>query len=577
MIDLQLSTITPLDLTTHIGNRGFVVIVGSGISGWEPSTLPTGQDFTAGVKDALFSTPGHPSISSNDIMFLKDHLDNIPFEMILERCPDQGRIGQLLSSLYSGHSVNEIHQALGDLARSGKIHSIITTNYDLGLDVVLSGGPLPTVVSQSDAPPPGDRVYFKIHGCVNSPGTMIYSLSQESELPLWKKNVLSSVLSGRPLLLIGYSGLDFEICPELKRCSPSKILWNFFSNADKERSPGLKHVQQLRTPQHALIGDMRKLFSLLGVPVSPTYASGGVHNIGDELRSLFSSDALLLWRARVLTSIGHARLALDANKPLLLRSSTDPDIVAEYAQALFQNGQYRASADQYFWAANNASDYNTKLLRKLDACDALRCFGGFREARMVLKSVYSEARKISSTSQKVLVRAILKDLLLIGNHWLRRKKLLKGWGCHALKVRAKKLIEEGAPLSLSAGLWLDFQQFQFWAERFNFPTGTLSARGGFEPLPTIDGYKHLGYYIPHLMQMYDSLFDKSKFVSKGEVEKGYDSAAQMGCHPLAWKLCRGAIYRFNNTSRWKIRHKLHFSACQYKASQKIAYRLAWPI
>src|SRR5207244_716893 len=74
---------------------------------------------------------------------------------------------------------------------------------------------------------------FKIHGCVEhdqhrKPGedrTMIYTLGREGELPPWKRRILYRLVAGRRLLVCGYSGRDFEICPELARLN-ADIVWN---------------------------------------------------------------------------------------------------------------------------------------------------------------------------------------------------------------------------------------------------------------------------------------------------------------------------------------------------------------
>ena len=95
MVNIDLTSLTAAELDSYIGAGEIVVIAGSGISGWEPTNLPTGQDFSSGVRDALFLTPGHPVIAHNDITFLEDHLKNVPFEMIMERCPNQITIGKL--------------------------------------------------------------------------------------------------------------------------------------------------------------------------------------------------------------------------------------------------------------------------------------------------------------------------------------------------------------------------------------------------------------------------------------------------------------------------------------------------
>ena len=578
MISHKLDSLAPADLAPYFSGRAPVVIAGSGISAWEPTILPTGQDFAAGVRDALFSTPGHLPIAPADMSLLQRFFEDLPFEMIMERCPDQAVIRQLLSQLYSRDEVNDIHQALGDLARAGRIHSIITTNYDMGLDRSLSGSSLHKVVNQSDVPSTGARVYFKIHGSADEPGTMVFSLRQESELPTWKRALLSDTLWDRPLLLIGCSGLDFEVCPELPRCKPTAILWNFYSESGRDRSPGLKHVRRLRVPMVILLGDMCKLFSLFGVPVSPRRATGAVHSVVNELRDRFENETLLIWRIRVLSTIGYARLALESMQSLAPQFSTDPFVVLEYAQALFHNGQYKLSADEFLRAMNVSTDNRFRLLRQLDACDALRCFGDFRRAWETVRGVISALNRLPSMEEDIWVRAILKEVLLTLNQFQRRKKLFFSIGCRRLRDLARNLIQDGAPRALQAGLWMEFQQLRLLADRFSLPSGTLTVKGGYEPLPTKDGYKHLGYYIPLLTHLHDSLADRSKSVNEYEVEYGFNNASKMGCHPVAWKLARAAMKRLpEEISKWRTRYRRHFRACQYTGSQRFVYSFAWPI
>jgi len=575
-ITINLDSLTSHDLSCYFAGSPPVVIIGSGISAFEPTRLPTGQDFSAGVRDALFETPGHPPITVTDRRLLDKLLSDVPFEMIMERCPDQSAILKFISELYSVDDSNEIHNAIGELVRNGAIYSVITTNYDMGLDRALTGTSLVRVVSESDVPSCGSRLYFKIHGSADVPSTMVFSLTHESEMPSWKRSLLAKAIAGRPLLLIGYSGLDFEVCPELTRCMPTAILWNFFSESSLNRSPGFKHIERLVPPKIALIGDMRELFNLLGMSVNPCPARSGIHKIGNELRSRFGTELLLLWRVGVLSSIGHARLALESIEPFSPYSSMDSIILLEHAQALFHNGQYKSSANQWFHSARLSYDEHFRLHRELDACDALRCYGDFRNAWATVQNVIFKLS--TSLYDDVAVRAILKEMLLTWNQFQIRKKLLLGLGCEKLRNRARGLIEQGAPEALRVGLWLDFQQFKLWAERFEFPDGTLSKHGGYEPLPTREGYRHLGYFIPILMDLYDRASDVRKTISKAEIEEGFEAAQDMGCHPVAWKLSRCALRRFPaEASYWHYRYRTHFKSCQYSWKLRLAYKMAWPL
>jgi len=193
MITVYLNNLTQSELQRIFGETKPAIIVGAGISSWEPTTLPTGQEFSKGIREALFMTPGHPNISHDDWDFLEELLDNVPFEMIMERCPTQHTIGNLLAQLYSTDEANPVHNALCQLINQQTIHSIITTNYDMALDSALAGGLLHKIIYHHDVPITNNIPnYFKIHGSAHDINTMIYTLTHESEMPKWKRSVMKN-------------------------------------------------------------------------------------------------------------------------------------------------------------------------------------------------------------------------------------------------------------------------------------------------------------------------------------------------------------------------------------------------
>jgi len=320
---------------------------------------------------------------------------------------------------------------------------------------------------------------------------------------------------------------------------------------------------------------MCKLLALLGTPVNATRVTGS-YNIANILRNTFNKDTLLLWRVRLLNSIGHARLALHSINPLLSLPS-DENVVTEYAQALFHKGNYKLSASEFLHASHISSDFRSKLLRKLDASDALRCFGHITQAKILIKQVLSKTNSSSSNYPDIMTRAILKEMLLINNQNKVFQKFFCGIGTRSLEKKIKSLVQKGAPLALRNGLWLEFQQFKLWADRLNMPLGTLSSQGGYEPLPTRDGYQHLGYYIPLLMELYDRANNSTSTITEKEITEGFSSSEKLGCHPPAWKIARTAMRLFpNQHPMWRKRYKEHFSVCQYSLIQKVGYKLKWP-
>lgn len=136
---IELHALTPHDLLHLFGGLRPTLLLGSGISRWEPSRLPTGQEFTRGVLDAVFDPDlGAPISDREDREFLDLLLDAIPFEMLLERCPDYANISNVIASVYAAATPNPVHRAIAAMADAGGLHSIVTTNYDLGLDLALT-------------------------------------------------------------------------------------------------------------------------------------------------------------------------------------------------------------------------------------------------------------------------------------------------------------------------------------------------------------------------------------------------------------------------------------------------------
>lgn len=214
-----------------------LILVGSAISAWEPTRLPVGEDFTKGMFNLLF--PSH-FLGNNDRNMVKelseslyDLLVKVPFEHLLERCPNHKKLTPIIKRCFAIDRFNHIHEAIAEALIDEKFQGIITTNYDLCLDKLLANNPIiPRVVEKNDFQSVNvktQRVYFKIHGSADDKEgeTLVWALSHESYLPDWKRKLLSAMIAGRSLLIIGYSGRDFEICPEILKMHAKNIFWNW--------------------------------------------------------------------------------------------------------------------------------------------------------------------------------------------------------------------------------------------------------------------------------------------------------------------------------------------------------------
>jgi len=300
-----------------------VIITGSAISGWEPTCLPVGMDFTKSMFNLLF-----PSDFLGNDLHLIEHLDilwrNVPFELLLERCPNHQRLIPIIKRSFQIDKFNPIHEAIAEAFIRGKLRGVITTNYDLCLDKLLTNvKDIAKVVTEDDyksVDVTTKRIYFKIHGSTDDKKgeTLVWALSHENYLPDWKRELLLDMIKGKSLLIIGYSGLDFEICPEILKLPVKNIFWNILK--EKNMSPNARRFLK-EIPGYFLVGDMKILLSLLVChPVNATWGNFSA-DLLDSIKKEFTEYEIGIWGASLLNSMGCASIALKASKRMLARGS----------------------------------------------------------------------------------------------------------------------------------------------------------------------------------------------------------------------------------------------------------------
>ena len=243
------------------------MFVGSAVSAFQPSELPTGESLTSTVAKVL----SDPLDSRAQI---KAWISSAAFEHIMDGCPNGKVLGENLLQLFSINKPNPLHDVIAELIADEVIEHIVTTNYDTNLETACGVKCLPTnkpqlIVTKSEAENIKFPVatIFKIHGSVDhdrtlaadQDRTMVYTLRREGELPPWKRGILHRLVGGRRLLICGYSGRDFEICPELPRLN-AQIVWNIRKREDL--TPNARRVITA-TDGIVLVGDLRKVLAEL--------------------------------------------------------------------------------------------------------------------------------------------------------------------------------------------------------------------------------------------------------------------------------------------------------------------------
>lgn len=319
--------------------------------------MPSGQDFTKAMFSVIFGDFLTPSAAERALLervFGKEwsaHFSGMPFEHLMECCPSEAKANALVNRLYDSRRPNALHRALARGLKEGKIHSVITTNYDCCLDEALAAErfPFAKAVTPEQAlaacGAAGPR-YFKIHGSVEGglETSPTFTLRHEGLLHPHKRALLAELAEGRPLVMLGYSGLDFELCPEIERLRLAGLVWNNL----RDYYPSVSAERLIRVKNGTLLyGDMRDLLGRwLGLADRPEMASPKEADVRTAARELFDDGELAMWRVRVLNSLGLASFTLEA-LGAADESRARVFFNVERGRAEFHSGRYKRSRRRF--------------------------------------------------------------------------------------------------------------------------------------------------------------------------------------------------------------------------------------
>jgi len=559
---------------------GATLFVGSGISLDSPTLLPSGENVTRYLAELL--TEQFELTSRKEKTEVINAIIGTPFEYVWDQSPQNKQLEFVFINEYKNRQPNNIHYAIRDLVINGTIKHVITTNYDTCLDQVFQNIDfIKEVATENDSRniESNQGIYFKIHGSAKSglESTIVYRLSHEGILPSWKQKVLRRCLSNANLIVVGYSGLDFEICPEIKLAKPSQVIWNSFYNPKKYtetlKSNALR-VLNSSDKNIVLWGDMKKLFSLLsGKKLPEVSRNKTIPNW--RLDTLLSKTEIQLWACSVISPPGYGLQAQKlANKILSSIDETSPYWVTGIyllGDAQFHQGKYVQSANNCSKAAQIYKQ-NKNLTGYIDAVsrqsDALRCAGNFWDALLVITEARAtlSAIKLSKEDKRKFVGSLdLKELLVYRDFyeitkWLNNYKLAKSYQTYARRLisRITKAVEK-------EGQWHIFQQTKMWANRLEVDFNEIY-KGTMQPLDDWFGFRHLGAIIPEMMATRDALWrgTTGRGTTINEVKKLVRRAKQIGCNPEIWKLSlifNEKIAELNNKE--SLEWKKAFDECEY--------------
>jgi hypothetical protein len=496
-------------LIRSLEGTGCTALLGSRISSWKPSGLPAGEDVTGSLARLL----SRPLVNARTIEAL---IGRTAFEHAMQACPEDAKdtLADNLVRLYGQTVPNPVHQAVAALIEIGVVRHVVTTNYDDGIEQACAqhGGSRTSAVQVVVYPGSTvdlDRpVIFKIHGCAVGDSrrlagverSAVFCLAQEGLLRGWKRDLLASLLADTSLFVCGYSGLDFEICPEIHALGTQieRVVWNSFKDPralGTALTPNARRVLS-HTRGVALVGDMRKILSELVRPGLAGLASATgspPRDVTGDLVDGLSEWHLNAWRLSLFSSIGCATEGVRLAQEMTLDAGPDPRRrwtgLHGMGQALFHQGSYECSAGWYLRAAKVARDNGLEaeeFRAEMDAAEAERAGG--RWIRAWRRRERAKAFHPGPTHFGVYLRRAL----------LAKRPYKMARSLHLvpkqLRTSLETMLRAAAKGAVESGAWLDYQQCISIAEELGLDRDLVFA-GLARPLESQAGYRHLGYFV----------------------------------------------------------------------------------
>jgi hypothetical protein len=549
-------------------SAGVVYLVGSYVSVFPPTNLPAGWDITQALWQRI--------LRKSDLAFLgrnrddpKDRGDlvDIPFEAVMHCYPNRTAIRPIIQRLLCAREPNPIHRCLFSSLKSGLSKGLITTNYDLAFDSLAEGDPdIVTVFdprsfddyrhlrSGSSSSP---KVYFKIHGTA-APGaeeTIVCDLQAEGWLDPWKRDLLLEITRGRTLILLGYSGRDFDICPELVNYTEqAHTVWLQRSLGDLQ--PNARRVLSERrgiVVEGDLIDFLR---TLLDPDLTVSAPSPQTVRLDDFDPALTGE-----WRLQILNWI--------ACPTLLYESSSELRNQPALKQSLLGHcGLYRDAvrALESELAIPHRS-LDERLHRTIDLCCARFIYGQHLKAWTMLNLVDRELYDHASATDDLRAAATEARMIMYMraaqvSRALRLKPILR-----YIQRKADPLYQRARATLQKSGAWGRLEALQQNAERI----GVATADG--LPLPARRGYRSLGLVSMDVIMKRDwirsgcwRLTPEKECMAQEIIAK----AEKYGWHHEAWKLNWILLFRgTGDKKQYFLSWRKHFRATQYPRFARI--------
>ncbi len=556
----ELKPISDDEFSALISGGEIVALLGAGISLWAPTDLPTGRDFTNALFRVLFHDECGRLVDPNEDL-LREVYKSLPFEVVNERCPDEPKIRQLLRGIFDVYQPNPIHELFAKMLKAKRVNSIITPNYDCSLDMAIAAqygtnirhdmGDIRRVVEEDNIKGIDllkTRMYLKIHGSTDDPSgeSLVFRLQQEGVLLPWKRKVFRKAIEGRILLIVGYSGSDFDICPELPLAKPMRIIWNIHKAGEDKIPPSPKRVSK-KIDTTFIIGDMRDFLSrVFEEPVTAHYGHSSL-DLENIFRRNFPEHVRRLWRIRTLNSLTYNYSALTVTERFFAEGSRGAEfnieVLSEHGGASASYGNYKQAAFTHEEASRVARDNGlpaeAAFRQLLFASDAWRCYGDLLRALAIHLEVAASVRNLSNPNASLKAGVFRNEVLILRHPYDLFNRLYLKPFAWLIRLRVGKIIKKTVEILRDTGEWYPLQQMELWRKRFDLPLEVTTLEGEYETPPSLEGYQQLNFPMGKMMAFRHD-------VSVGDIpltdENGKEArrlanlAIRLGIRPEVWKL-----------------------------------------
>jgi hypothetical protein len=543
----------------EIINSQPVIFVGSAISMFSPTNLLSGTAFVSKLFDYIFFEKKY-KVKTFD--WLKFEFDKIPFEAMMECFPHTNELPSIISSMFSTDNYNPYHESLYKKLVQEKFHAIITPNYDMCFDRLLSSGGFEKIIRDHEdftrhSLTNLDQSYFKIHGTTQKGYTnsLIYTLHQEGTLKQWKKELLYNLIENRVVIMIGYSGRDFDICPVIAEFNNyKKIMW-VHCHPDNKQKVELTAYQELllykREDNELILGDFETF--LKNIFNETILVDRGQISFDPSSYFKLNENRLLEWRLNILDRIACARLGLPLIN-VLNGKIEDKKLIKKAAEMYGHTGEYVKAAKESL----RLSEYYSKNSKEIIECflstsgfwlgngNYYLSYKYLRKASQILKLNYPNDAdlKLFILEKKLgLLEKLEKIFLGRTPHFLRR----------FLVRKIKKIYSQIKNLNESS--LLDKRQAIF----HNMERLGATENESFI-LPSFKGYNSLGNTGMALIAYRDKIRKNNWDADEKPFERleyCISTAESLGMHTELWKFCRIKFTKcsMNRNEKKEVWHK----------------------